>query len=103
MKRNYTNGNGAAQTAYADSELLTAQEAAGFLRLSVSFLAKARMRGDGPRYRKLSRAVRYLKSDLSDWLKACAKTSTSESPFESGRKEPSLPSATDQWKDQLKE
>lgn len=90
MKRNWTNGNSAAQKACADSELLTPQEAAGFLRLSVSFLAKARMRGDGPRYRKLSRAVRYVKSDLSDWLKACAKTSTSESPFESARKGPSL-------------
>ena len=48
------------------------------LRLSESFLAKARMRGDGPRYRKLSRAVRYSMSDLSAWLKACAKTSTAE-------------------------
>ena len=55
-----------------------AKEAARFLRLSASFLAKKRMHGDGPRYRKLSRAVRYLKSDLLDWLKACAKTSTSE-------------------------
>jgi hypothetical protein len=36
------------------------------------------MRGDGPRYRKLSRAVRYSMSDLSAWLKVCAKTSTAE-------------------------
>jgi len=61
--------------------LLTPKEAALFLRMSASFLAKARMRGDGPRYRKLSRAVRYVRSDLSDWLKACAKTSTSEGCF----------------------
>lgn len=73
-----SNGNGAKQMASSDSELLTPQEAAGFLRLSESFLAKARMRGDGPRYRKLSRSVRYLKSDLLAWLKACAKTSTAE-------------------------
>jgi hypothetical protein len=46
--------------------------------LSESFLAKARMRGDGPRYRKLSRSVRYLRADLLVWLKACAKTSTAE-------------------------
>ena len=58
--------------------LLTPKEAASFLKVSPSFLAKKRMHGDGPRYRKLSRAVRYLKSDLLDWLKACAKTSTSE-------------------------
>ena len=58
--------------------LLTPKEAAKFLRLSESFLAKARMRGDGPRYRKLSRSVRYSMSDLVAWLKACAKTSTAE-------------------------
>ena len=61
-----------------DEILLTPKEAARFLRLSESFLAKARMRGDGPRYRKLSRAVRYSMSDLSAWLKACAQTSTAE-------------------------
>ena len=61
-----------------DENLLTPKEAARFLRLSESFLAKARMRGDGPRYRKLSRAVRYSMSDLLAWLKACAKTSTAE-------------------------
>ena len=59
-------------------ELLTTKEAAALLRLSESFLAKARMRGDGPRYRKLSRAVRYDRSDLLHWLKASAKTSTAE-------------------------
>ena len=61
-----------------DEVLLTPKEAAKFLRLSERFLAKARMRGDGPRYRKLSRAVRYSMSDLVAWLKACAKTSTAE-------------------------
>jgi predicted DNA-binding transcriptional regulator AlpA len=91
MKRNCANGNSATQTACSDSELLTPHEAAGLLRLSVSFLAKARMRGDGPRYRKLSRAVRYLKSDLSDWLKVCAKTSTSEGHFEGPRKDHLVP------------
>jgi hypothetical protein len=78
MKSNSNDWNGAQQMAGSDSELLTPKEAAGFLRLSESFLAKARMRGDGPRYRKLSRAVRYLKADLLVWLKACAKTSTAE-------------------------
>jgi predicted DNA-binding transcriptional regulator AlpA len=69
---------GTRQKLQADFELLTPKEAAEFLRVSVSFLAKARMRGDGPRFRKLSRAVRYLKSDLAEWLKARARTSTSE-------------------------
>jgi Helix-turn-helix domain len=62
--------------AAADFELLTTPEAARFLKLSESFLAKARVRGGGPRYRKLFRSVRYSKTDLLLWLKACAKTST---------------------------
>ncbi len=58
--------------------LLTTQEAAERLRVSVSFLMKARLRGDGPRYRKIGRAVRYSEADLTDWLKARARTSTAE-------------------------
>jgi predicted DNA-binding transcriptional regulator AlpA len=80
MTSSSSDWNGAKQFAGFDSELLTPREAAGFLRLSESFLAKARMRGDGPRYRKLSRAVRCSKSDLLAWLKVCAKTSTAELP-----------------------
>ena len=78
MNNDPSNGSGATQSIPADLELLTPKEAAVFLRLSESFLAKARMRGDGPRYRKLSRSVRYLRADLLLWLKACAKTSTAE-------------------------
>jgi predicted DNA-binding transcriptional regulator AlpA len=62
-----------------DQRLFTAKEAAKFLRLSVSWLAKARMRGDGPPYVKLGRAVRYGEGGLSDWLKSRARSSTSES------------------------
>ena len=40
--------------------------------MSESFLAKARMNGDGPRYLKLGRAVRYRESDLVAWLKMSA-------------------------------
>ena len=39
--------------------LLTPREAAEFLRVSASWLAKARMRGDGPPFSKIGRAVRY--------------------------------------------
>ena len=78
MNNNPSNGSETKQSTPADLELLTPKEAAGFLRLSGSFLAKARMRGDGPRYRKLGRSVRYLRADLLLWLKAGAKTSTAE-------------------------
>ena len=39
--------------------LLTPREAADFLRVSKSWLAKARMRGDGPPYVKVGRSIRY--------------------------------------------
>jgi predicted DNA-binding transcriptional regulator AlpA len=61
-----------------NQRLLTAKEAAKSLRLSVSWLAKARMRGDGPPYVKLGRAVRYGEGGLADWLKSRARSSTSQ-------------------------
>ena len=58
--------------------LLTPKEAAAFLRLSVSWLAKVRMRGDGPVYVKPGRAVRYRESDLLSWLRSRARLSTNQ-------------------------
>lgn len=60
-------------------QLLTTAEAAEMLRVSVSFLMKARLKGDGPRFRKLGRAVRYAEPDLHVYVKQRARTSTSES------------------------
>lgn len=54
----------------ATERLLTVSEAAEFLRLSSSWLAKARMRGDGPPYVKLGRSVRYPQSFLRQWMKS---------------------------------
>jgi predicted DNA-binding transcriptional regulator AlpA len=58
--------------------LLTAKEAANLLRLSASWLAKARMRGDGPPYVKLGRAIRYPEGALVQWMKSHLRMSTSE-------------------------
>jgi predicted DNA-binding transcriptional regulator AlpA len=44
-------------------------EAAAFLRVSESWLAKARMRGDGPPHVQIGRSVRYSKAALLRWLK----------------------------------
>jgi hypothetical protein len=44
--------------------LLTAKEAARFLKVSLSWLAKARMRGDGPAYIKVGRSIRYTELAL---------------------------------------
>jgi predicted DNA-binding transcriptional regulator AlpA len=58
--------------------LLTAKDAASLLRLSPSWLAKARMRGDGPPYMKLGRSVRYGESVLAKWTRTRTRFSTSE-------------------------
>ena len=58
--------------------LLTTKEASERLRVSVSFLMKARLKGDGPRYRKVGRCVRYGEGDLLNYLKQNGRSSTSE-------------------------
>lgn len=50
-------------------DVLTPKEAAIFLRLSVSWLAKARGRQDGPPFMQFGRAVRYSKDALIRWAK----------------------------------
>ncbi|MFN3892520.1 MAG: helix-turn-helix transcriptional regulator [Beijerinckiaceae bacterium] len=58
--------------------LYTEAEAAALLRVSRSFLAKARLTRDGPRYVKFGRAVRYPGAALIDYQKAGTRHSTSE-------------------------
>ena len=57
--------------------LLRPSEAADKLRLSNSWLAKARLRGDGPRFLKIGRVVRYLEVDVAAFLEGKSRTSTS--------------------------
>ena len=63
---------------WSDDRLLTPKEAANFLRVSQSWLAKARMRGDGPPFVKIGRSIRYRESDLLQWMKSRTHLSTSE-------------------------
>ena len=56
----------------------TEKDAADLLRLSRSWLAKARMRGDGPPFLKLGRCIRYGEGALLQWMKSRARLSTSE-------------------------
>ena len=58
--------------------MLTAPETAAYLRVSGSFLAKARMTGSGPRYRKFRRSVRYAVQDLVEFQRGRTRTSTSQ-------------------------
>ena len=58
--------------------LLTPRETADHLKLSVSWLAKRRLHGDGPAYIKVGRSVRYQEPALLQWMKSRQRLSTSE-------------------------
>ncbi|WP_438353695.1 helix-turn-helix transcriptional regulator [Microbacterium sp. CJ88] len=51
-------------------KMLTPEEVADLLGLSVVYLAQLRWQGGGPKYSKLGRAVRYLPSDVQAWIEA---------------------------------
>lgn len=61
----------------AASDLLTPKQAARLLNLSVSWLAKRRLEGNGPLYSKLLGAVRYDEATLRQWMKSQQRISTS--------------------------
>jgi predicted DNA-binding transcriptional regulator AlpA len=64
-----------------DQKLLRPPEAAPYIGLSVSTLAKQRLRGDGPKFIRLSaRAIGYIQADLDAWLADKRFGSTSEYP-----------------------
>ena len=60
------------------ASLLTPVEAAELLKVSLSWLAKARMRGDGPPFVKVGRSIRYMEAVLLQWMKSRQRLSTSE-------------------------
>ena len=60
------------------SPLLTAKDAAVLLKVSLSWLAKARMRGDGPPYICIGRSIRYAQATLMQWMKSRLRLSTSQ-------------------------
>lgn len=57
---------------------LTVREAAALLRLSEVTLARWRIEGGGPAYRKFGSRVVYGRSDLTAWADRQARQSTSE-------------------------
>ena len=58
--------------------LLNTEEAAAWLGLSPRTLQCYRIRGEGPRFKKIGRWVRYAESDLEAWLAECTRVSTSD-------------------------
>lgn len=57
-----------AAVAELQREYFNTPETAAYLGLSTQFLEIARHKGEGPPYIKLSRAVRYKKTDLDRWM-----------------------------------
>lgn len=57
-------------------ELLTTRESAKHLKLSDSFLRNSRVKGTGPKFIKIGRAVRYRQHDLDKWLDERVRQST---------------------------
>lgn len=51
-----------------DTGMLTEVQVAKLCGLSVSTLRRYRARGEGPRYFRLGRVVRYLPGDVRAWL-----------------------------------
>jgi predicted DNA-binding transcriptional regulator AlpA len=58
---------------------LTEREVADMLGLSVATLRAWRHRGKGPRFLRLGRSVRYLPSDVADFVRSSAVDTTSVS------------------------
>ena len=63
--------------------VLSAEQVAKQLGLSISTLAKMRLSGDGPAYSKLGRRVVYRPADIDAWVTANQFRSTSEYPAKS--------------------
>jgi excisionase family DNA binding protein len=57
---------------------LTPDEAARYLRCSVSTLAKLRVYGGGPKYTSIGRGIRYRLADLDGFMESRVASSTSE-------------------------
>lgn len=51
-----------------DTDYLTSQEAADFMRRPTSTLAYWRHRGEGPQYAKVGKRVLYRRADIEAWL-----------------------------------
>jgi len=61
-----------------DNTLLTPSELADYLSLKPKTLETMRRRGDGPKFKKLGRTVRYLGSDIRKWFGEQTRESTTE-------------------------
>jgi hypothetical protein len=61
-------------------QVLTCAETAKELKVSISFLAKARMNGTGPAFIRCGRAIRYTLTSIEAYKAARTRMSTSQYP-----------------------
>ena len=61
-----------------DDYLFTPNQLAEYLTLKPKTLETMRRRGDGPRFIKVGRSVRYLGSDIREWFGDQTRESTTE-------------------------
>ena len=73
-----TDHNARAEEARKGSPFLSTREAAFYLGLSFRTLEKMRLIGNGPRFRKHGRYVRYHIADLDAWSEGRRQSSTSD-------------------------
>jgi len=59
-------------------EVLNEKETAALLRVSVKTLQTWRYKGNGPKFLKFGRAVRYRRGDLQDFVLRALRSSTSD-------------------------
>ena len=52
----------------SESELLTTEDLAGRLKVSIATIESWRSNGEGPRYVRVVKAIRYRWSDVESWL-----------------------------------
>ena len=60
------------------AEFLTPKQAAGYLRVSKSYLDKLRVYGGGPNFLRFGRKILYRKSELNLWAAERSFSSTSQ-------------------------
>jgi excisionase family DNA binding protein len=61
-------------------QLLTVNEAAALLRCSRHSLNRWRLTGEGPKFVRVGRHVRYTRTALADFIASSTRRSTSEEP-----------------------
>jgi excisionase family DNA binding protein len=61
-----------------ETDYLTPSQAAKYLKVSSSTLAKRRLYGEGPQFTRIGRSVRYRRGDLDAFMAAAVGTSTSD-------------------------